>query len=314
MAQKRGSADLLIVNGLKFAQRRFDNRSLFRHMQLGQTSGGRSGGAATDVSNDGIALNAFTITARCDHTRLDVVPSSHVLWLFLDPHDTAGLDTVTMVHVLVFYQLLQNLVKGEGGQLFQAHDGDVVQTETIALGGQLVVDFTGAENKPVNVLGCDCRIALRDDSQKFSVAGELLDIRNAILMSQQILRRHDDQRFSELAQALLTERVEVVCGCGDVVNLPIRVLDLLQLSVGNVILIVISHLQKSFHSARRMLRSLAIISVGQEHHETSLLEPLMLTGGNVLVEHYLSGVRKITKLCLPQVELEGGLVRISKLE
>mmetsp|Transcript_13546 Transcript_13546/g.32144 ORF Transcript_13546/g.32144 Transcript_13546/m.32144 type:complete len:542 (-) Transcript_13546:1424-3049(-) len=111
--------------------------------------------------------------------------------------------------------------------------------------------------------------------------------------------------------------MEVVGGSRAVDNLHIALLDLHTLipaKVGNVMRIFIHLLQEALHSARRMFGSLTIVSVRQEHHETTLTEPLVLSRHNELVDHDLSSVHKVTELSLPKNEAVGVLQTVPVLE
>ena len=52
----------------------------------------------------------------------------------------------------------------------------------------------------------------------------------------------------------------------------------------------------------------------KEHHQAVLLAPLIFGSDDVLVDHYLSTVDKIAKLCLPHDKRVGVAMRIAVLE
>ena len=65
----------------------------------------------------------------------------------------------------------------------------------------------------------------------------------------------------------------------------------------------VSQLQISFDSARRVLWTLAIITVRQKHNKTVLDIPLGLTTCDELVNHNLTSISKVSKLSFPHIEL-----------
>jgi hypothetical protein len=78
----------------------------------------------------------------------------------------------------------------------------------------------------------------------------------------------------------------------------------------------VSQLQISFDSARRVLWTLAIITVRQKHNKTVLHIPLGLTTCDELVNHNLTSISKVSKLCFPkdQTHWLGHCIAILKTE
>jgi hypothetical protein len=71
------------------------------------------------------------------------------------------------------------------------------------------------------------------------------------------------------------------------------------LKVGWDSAVLISQLQESFHSARRVLWTVSIESVRKKHNKTVFHIPLGLTRAEELINDNLSSVCEISKLGLP---------------
>lgn len=103
---------------------------------------------------------------------------------------------------------------------------------------------------------------------------------------------------------LATEHVEHVSRAGHVDNLHVAVLVLAVKSVLRRVHagLLVTELQPTLHSARRVLGTLAIVTVRQRKNKTGTLQPLGFTGSNELVNDTLSVVGKVTELSLPHDE------------
>ena len=110
--------------------------------------------------------------------------------------------------------------------------------------------------------------------------------------------------FPELAVDLSAEDMEQVRRRSWVSNLNIAVLMLaVQLVSGwEDARILIAKLEITLQSARGVLGTLAIITVGQRHDKARTLEPLGLAGRDELVNDTLSIVGEVTELGLPHHE------------
>ena len=97
---------------------------------------------------------------------------------------------------------------------------------------------------------------------------------------------------------LTTEDVEVVCGRGRVDDLEVAVLVLSAdlLLRGEHVRVVVTQLEESLDSTRRVLRSLSVVSVRERHHQSSSLEPLSLSRRDELVNDDLASVREVSEL------------------
>src|SRR5690554_4504323 len=106
-------------------------------------------------------------------------------------------------------------------------------------------------------------------------------------MAQQTFWRKNNQWLSEIALHLSSEQMEEICGGSNICHKHI---------------VRGTHLEKSLHSSRRMLCSLAFITMWQQHYQTILQFPFIFGCGNVLVDHNLCAVAEITKLSFPKCE------------
>lgn len=87
----------------------------------------------------------------------------------------------------------------------------------------------------------------------------------------------------------------------------IRILQCLFSSLGFMLLqyllteasICVSHLQKSFHPAARMLRASSIEAMRKYQGKTRLPQPFIFTVGKVNINNYLGSIEEIPELCLP---------------
>ena len=107
--------------------------------------------------------------------------------------------------------------------------------------------------------------------------------------------------FSELSVHLATEDVEEVSRRGHICDLHVAVL---MLAIKRIFGwenagIFVAKLKVSLHSARRMLRSLAIVAMGERHDQTGALEPFDFAGRDELIDDALTIVGKVTELGFP---------------
>merc|ERR1711892_1364603 len=64
--------------------------------------------------------------------------------------------------------------------------------------------------------------------------------------------------------------------------------------------VICAHLKEPLWSGRTMLGAHPLHSVGEQHHQPALPDPLCLPTGNELVNDALGSVGKVSKLSLPQ--------------
>lgn len=68
---------------------------------------------------------------------------------------------------------------------------------------------------------------------------------------------------------------------------------------GNVMVIVVGHLEEALHASTGMLRSHSLVAVRQQKHQSRLANPLLLTGRDELVDDALRVIVEVTELRLP---------------
>lgn len=103
-----------------------------------------------------------------------------------------------------------------------------------------------------------------------------------------------------------TQQVEVVsCVRGHHDFHVDRLEDVLVVISGTIsrhVLVLVTEEQVSLQSCRGVLGTLAIVAVGQEHHEAVLNVPLGFTRADELVDDDLSPVGEVAELCFPEDE------------
>lgn len=60
-----------------------------------------------------------------------------------------------------------------------------------------------------------------------------------------------------------------------------------------------------------MFRTIAVHSMGQHHHNSALGSPFLLRRGNIIVNHHLAAVGKVSELGLPHREAIGVLQAVA---
>src|SRR5690606_18335987 len=75
-----------------------------------------------------------------------------------------------------------------------------------------------------------------------------------------------------------------------------------------------AELKVAFQTSRRMLRPLAFETVRQKHHQAAAFFPFIFRCRNVLVDYYLSSIRKIAELSFPNNQVALANDRISVFE
>ena len=128
---------------------------------------------------------------------------------------------------------------------------------------------------------------------------QLRQIRHRFLVTQQRLRRRDDQRLPEQANHLAAQQVEHLRRRGRLDHLHV---------------VVRAQLQETLDTRRRVLRTLAFVAVRQEHRETRHAAPLHFARRDELVDHDLRAVHEVTELRFPRDERIRFSGRIAVLE
>ena len=109
--------------------------------------------------------------------------------------------------------------------------------------------------------------------------------RDAALVAQQRLRRHQDQRLAERPVELAAQDVEIVRGRG---------------GAGDLHVVLRAKLQIALKARGRMFWALAFIAMRQQHHEAGHAQPFHLARRNELIDNDLRAVREIAELRFPK--------------
>ena len=116
---------------------------------------------------------------------------------------------------------------------------------------------------------------------------EVVDGGDGLLVPEEALRGEDDERLSPRAEHLAAEAVEQLRRRRQVANLDV---------------VRGRELQEALDAGARVLRTGALVAVGQEEREAGKPEPLVLGGDDELVDDDLRAVGEVAELGLPQDE------------
>lgn len=239
---------------------------------------------------------------------LNELPSTLVLRLLLGPLDFS---------IRVSRQGLRNRSEGEWRDLLDSDDGNIVDASLGSFGIQVVEDLSRAENDLFNlVIGSHICAVFINGSLESETLSKVFDVRVGSLELQEFLGCDDNQRLSEWSSHLGSKQVEVVGGGRAVSNS--HVVGLLDHTLAHIFrgrhVVGIGESQVSLDSAGGVLGALSIITMGEEHNETVLDIPLLLTGSDELVDHDLGSIGEVTELGFPNAESSGTCLGISVLE
>src|SRR6266498_1415504 len=104
-------------------------------------------------------------------------------------------------------------------------------------------------------------------------------------MPQHTLWSEDHERLAPRAQSLATQKMEVLRRCGRLADLEI---------------VDGRELQETFNAGAGVLRSLAFVAVGQQHHQAGQQIPFRFPRHNELIDDGLRTVGKVAELRLPK--------------
>ena len=103
-------------------------------------------------------------------------------------------------------------------------------------------------------------------------------------MTQQALRRHDDQRLAIRTQHLPSQHVKHLRRRGWYTDLNI---------------VFSTQLQESLESGRRVLRTLSLVAVWQEQRQATHAAPFCFAGADELINNHLGAIGEIAELAVP---------------
>merc|ERR1712241_281389 len=127
-------------------------------------------------------------------------------------------------------------------------------------------------------------------------------------IAEQCLGGNNHQGFPPRSHHLPPQQVEILGPCCRLHHLPI---DHVCVSLN---LPAVRHLQKPLEPAGAVLRPSPIHAVWQQYGKTTLQTPLGLSVGNISVQHDLSTVEEVAKLCLPDDQVVRALNRHTVLK
>ena len=255
-------------------------------MQRHITGGGRRRGVAADVGQVDPGLVGGQ---RAAHVMLAGIPGALIHGLFLAPDGVA--------HLGVSAENPRQFRFGEGVELFEAENGDVVDAPLAARGAQIVEHFAGTENHALHRGFVDIVGFIQHVVE--APVGEFFQRGGGLFMAQQTLGRHDHQGFAQGPDRLAPQHVKHL-------GRRARHADL------NIVLG--AELQKALETRRAVLRALALVAVGQQHGQATQARPFVLTAGDELVDDDLGAIGKIAELRFPndQAGRRGGRIAVFK--
>src|ERR1700727_2526968 len=174
-----------------FVDERLELRQMFRH----ETSRGRGRGSAPRIA--GALRLAAELAEHPFEIGLNEAPGAHVLRLLLTPDDLRLLET---------RELLHQRLNRERIELLHPEEVDVVDAALLALIVEIVVDPARADDNATDlvVLGeLDLFALMRlrmipQQAVKARSRSEGFQVRDSALVAEHRLRRHRDQRLSDL--------------------------------------------------------------------------------------------------------------------
>lgn len=152
------------------------------------TSGDGSAGVAAGV-HDVFPIVVLGVIEESLDTGLREAPGAGVEGLLLGPDDGLGVG----VHVEVLLELLP----GEGVELLDTREGDVVDLVILAVLVKGGVDLASAQDDAVDLLGrlddTGLVLGVLDDPAEAGVTGELIERRPGKRVTEERLREEDDK-------------------------------------------------------------------------------------------------------------------------
>ena len=205
---------------------------------------------------------------------LTTVPCALVERLFLAPDK--------IMYVGVRFQRFLNRFVRERVELFNAHNGDIFLIVFTTLFQQVVINLTRTHHHALHAL----RIELINLANRWleGAVGQFVQAGDRQRMTQQRLRRHNNQRAAHTAQRLTTQHVVNLRRGGRDANLHV---------------LLSAKLQITFQTRGGVLRPLPFVAVRQQHHQAAHPPPFLLAGGDELIDHHLRAVGEVAELRFP---------------
>lgn len=151
---------------------------------------GHGGGRVTASIHDVLAVVVLGVVEQSLDTGLDEAPGTGIQRLLLTPDDGLG------VRVLV--EVLLQLLPGEGVQLLNTGNGNVVNLVVQTVLVESSVNLARAENNTLNLLRllevAGLVLSVLDNPLELSLrTGEILDARSCNRVTKERLREEDDE-------------------------------------------------------------------------------------------------------------------------
>src|SRR6266436_2116575 len=137
------------------------------------------------------------------------------------------------------------------------------------------------------------------DHRSKTPGNEFAKLRSGLRETQQTLGLHQNQRTPFVQLRLPPEDVEVLRR---------------RRRIGYTLIPLRAQLQESLEARARVLRSLSLVAVWKEEHDSGVLAPLRAISGYELIDDRLRHVHKITVLSFPQHESILGRRAVAVLE
>ena len=170
----------------------------------------------------------------------------------------------------------------------------------LGFGQQVVVDLAGAEQYPARARGPPLEGGVVYHRPE-PAAGEILQRRDGLGITQQALGRQDDERPLSLDLGLAAQQVEVLRRSG---------------TVGDPDVAFRGQLEKPLEPGARVLRTLPFVPVRQQQHQPGGEAPLGETARDELVDDDLGAIDEVAELGLPEDQGpgRGGAVAVLETE
>jgi len=169
-----------------------------------------------------------------------------------------------------------------------AHDRRLLCARIAIACDEIVVGLPAAQDEPLDLrLLLDVRIV---DNRTERALRHLVDRSVRGLVTQQRLRRHDDERHRRRGRGLHAQEVEVVSG---------------RRGVRDAEVVFGAQLQEALEPRARMLRAAAFVTVRQQQRQTRDLPPLRLPGRDELIDDDLRAVEEVAVLRLQRTSAFG---------
>ena len=183
-------------------------------------------------------------------------------------------------------------IKRQRIQHLQADDGHIIPVILLRTFGQFVIQLAGHQHDGLHLVRVAHNRALMvhkpriiHNRLELRHLGELRHRTRGRLHAQHRLRGEHHQRPLQITQGVPAQQVEIVRRGGGLRHR--------HAALG-------AHLQIAFNPGRRVIRALALITMGEQQNQGRLLTPLGFPRGHIFVDDGLGAIGEVTKLGLPR--------------